>query len=355
MAQEIQCYITTLPFSPNNWTPLDIDSTVTFPGLCKFLTQSFSVPALLIYHYPTNIPITNDQDLQNLFARCRSENNNQIFLVLNLNPQPLYPQLKPPVDLLPPKTPPRDVQPFPVGNNLRKVLEHFRISYQQCTTATQLIEALPLPKTSVHTQEAVSSSNRPIYFYQRLRKIAAWCAVPYEELLDEVQQLLEHGKQEQEEIGDDFVIIDNHTDPTCHETLCYRCNAPIRGVRYKCVLCLDYDLCQECDALNMSQFFHDPSHCFIKITKPNTFSWKTVWVHRTQNLPKHPKLRTFVGRTPRPQPSAEEIESKLVELQHKLAELKQQQAAQNAPPVAGQPSGFFPRVSSFFSPQNKPL
>jgi len=42
-------------------------------------------------------------------------------------------------------------------------------------------------------------------------------------------------------------------------------NSPIVGIRYKCSSCPDYDLCPACES---KQGIHDPSHVFLKISKP---------------------------------------------------------------------------------------
>ncbi|KAL3854811.1 hypothetical protein ACJMK2_014057 [Sinanodonta woodiana] len=47
--------------------------------------------------------------------------------------------------------------------------------------------------------------------------------------------------------------------------ICDNCNKTIIGARYKCGNCLDYDLCEECEAMNG---IHDEEHVFIKIRRP---------------------------------------------------------------------------------------
>jgi len=47
--------------------------------------------------------------------------------------------------------------------------------------------------------------------------------------------------------------------------ICDGCGSGIAGIRYKCSVCADYDLCQACEAKGG---IHDPTHPFLKIPKP---------------------------------------------------------------------------------------
>ncbi|XP_071791513.1 uncharacterized protein [Asterias amurensis] len=52
----------------------------------------------------------------------------------------------------------------------------------------------------------------------------------------------------------------------CHLGItCDNCNNTIIGVRYKCGHCIDYDLCETCEAVEL---IHNPSHVFLKLRQP---------------------------------------------------------------------------------------
>jgi hypothetical protein len=55
-----------------------------------------------------------------------------------------------------------------------------------------------------------------------------------------------------------------YADDTLHDAHCDSCGChPIRGIRYKCLHCADYDLCSYCDRAR-----HDASHVFAELRRP---------------------------------------------------------------------------------------
>jgi len=62
-------------------------------------------------------------------------------------------------------------------------------------------------------------------------------------------------------------------DPTRHRHVyCNGCRGSIWGIRYKCLTCPDYDLCQECT----QKALHD-EHPMIRIASPRDKSWKPAF------------------------------------------------------------------------------
>ena len=50
-----------------------------------------------------------------------------------------------------------------------------------------------------------------------------------------------------------------------HQVSCNGChNHPIRGIRYRCANCADYDLCEQCESMQV----HTPTHVFYKVRIP---------------------------------------------------------------------------------------
>ncbi|KAL7079566.1 hypothetical protein ACQ4LE_001508 [Meloidogyne hapla] len=53
--------------------------------------------------------------------------------------------------------------------------------------------------------------------------------------------------------------------------ICDACDQEIRGRRYKCLICPDFDLCQKCEQMN--EHWH---HAMMRLAKPNTLKPRTV-------------------------------------------------------------------------------
>lgn len=71
--------------------------------------------------------------------------------------------------------------------------------------------------------------------------------------------------------------------PIVHPNIiCDNCEVEIRGIRYKCNNCMDYDLCSVCEAL---PGIHKEEHSFVKFKRPVTRNRNDLVVHLDVDLP----------------------------------------------------------------------
>ncbi|KAF8634893.1 hypothetical protein AX15_000643 [Amanita polypyramis BW_CC] len=63
-----------------------------------------------------------------------------------------------------------------------------------------------------------------------------------------------------------------------HNAACDLCDSGIRGARYKCLVCPDFDTCASCFSITEEQH---PNHSFIKLSHP------TDYIHRAALRPRH--------------------------------------------------------------------
>lgn len=75
--------------------------------------------------------------------------------------------------------------------------------------------------------------------------------------------------------------VSNTSTSVFHDVQCNNCAREfMTGVRYKCLFCPEYNICQDCEALTGTKtqydpyFIHDNTHCFIKIRNSSGFEFK---------------------------------------------------------------------------------
>ena len=62
---------------------------------------------------------------------------------------------------------------------------------------------------------------------------------------------------------------DHQPDGEVHEgVVCDGCEGPIKGIRYKCLVCPDFDLCSVCEGKGIHQ-----EHNMMKMNKPVQGMW----------------------------------------------------------------------------------
>jgi len=97
-----------------------------------------------------------------------------------------------------------------------------------------------------------------------------------------------------------------------HHAICDYCSKHIEGIRYKCLQCPDYDLCENCESVNCKNKFHDEDHVFAKIVKPL----------RSPVAP-HPHFAARMrGQCPARFERVRSLEDKVQNLENELAQIK---------------------------------
>jgi len=89
-------------------------------------------------------------------------------------------------------------------------------------------------------------------------------------------EMLQELKNLSMKFGSSTSPINSLFKPVHNEVFCDICKKTnIQGIRYKCLFCKNFDMCEDCEAKNN---LHDPYHVFIKIKDTATFH--SVMAHK---------------------------------------------------------------------------
>jgi len=89
-------------------------------------------------------------------------------------------------------------------------------------------------------------------------------AVKSEQVSQEVPLVSEEVPLPSEQVP---LLSEDERQEVAHNAICDSCDCSIRGIRYKCLHCPDYDLCSACEAGNANGEIHDSEHIFAKLYK----------------------------------------------------------------------------------------
>jgi hypothetical protein len=146
---------------------------------------------------------------------------------------------------------------------------------------------------------------------QSFKKLVA--SIPPEPLAEFTRSVLSSSSINQSLISSS--ISGSKLPPVVHQAICDSCKQQIVGIRYHCMMCEDFDLCQACE---LKEGVHDEDHVFVKIKK---------------NAPPPSKVVPANPSSPKQPAKAEEIKRDL-----KSEEKSLETNVKVAPPPSAQPS-----------------
>jgi hypothetical protein len=98
-----------------------------------------------------------------------------------------------------------------------------------------------------------------------------------------------------------------------HPAICDYCGKQIQGIRWKCGVCPDFDLCCVCEEKPRTQI-HQESHYFIKLVRPEMFAVTPIFEEEKKHKkPKSKKVKKSKKKAAKKEPATEPVELPKVE------------------------------------------
>lgn len=118
--------------------------------------------------------------------------------------------------------------------------------------------------------------------------------------------------------------------------ICDNCEQPVRGIRYKCWTCFNYDLCERCESLSN---VHNPQHIFLKIHH-NVCNQLTNW--NGERLPASHVLSPHLFTSLKPLPTMirntlsfkQKKDKKIIKMMKKIEKYRAKEQSYNTSRIA---------------------
>ena len=218
--------------------------------------------------------------------------------------------------------------PFVLGENLKNILQRFEVTVEEGERPMKIMSKLPSPLKRIVFKNFFKMMKNPEQLENVVNILSTMFNVPKDDLRTEIQNVFEFVRSRKREFKQnggkcknwkkfarcqvkfatpiEMKQIEAPSDNVVHPATCDNCNAQIIGIRYKCINCPDYDLCENCETENVKQMFHDCSHVFAKMYRPMIYNQGFF----------HPKINK-VKRFER----IANLEKSVAELQQQIAQL----------------------------------
>ena len=141
--------------------------------------------------------------------------------------------------------------PQPPKEELKFDLKNLTAPFLNLLGANSPLE--PIVNELAHGAQQFLNQLEPEKIQKAARDIQEWA----EEIPEMAQELADEIKESYEP-----EVVAKEEEKVLHRALCDNCEKIIMGVRYKCIQCDDFDLCEDCEGANSG---HDATHVFAKL------------------------------------------------------------------------------------------